>query len=527
MGFSFDPLSPAGPVFRYSWPAGRHRRYRSCPMAISFALRELPLALKSNGEGSLQDAISDALRSAIQEGRLRPGARVPSSRDLARQLRVARGTVVLAYERLAREGYLRGARGGGTVVVESLPEHWLAPRRTPTPASRAERSVALSKRGERLAHSPFPIGPLPPPRPFRPHMPAVDAFPAQLWAGLVARHARNPRPDRLREVDAKGYAPLREALAEHLRVYRGVACAADHVVIAGGTQQLLDVTTRLLLDEGDAAWMEEPGHFGAREILRAAGARLVPVPVDGEGIDVDAGIAAAPDARLAFVTPARQSPLGVTLSLQRRVKLLEWARRNSAWVFEDDYDSEFRYDGRPLPALQGIDRNGVVIYSGTFAKTMFPGIRLAYAVLPDCLVAPFASALSLLSRYVPLLPQLALADFISGGHFARHLRRMRMLYAERRESLLGALESRLGDGIEIVGSSAGLDVVARLPPGVSDRAVARIALGLEVETIPLSRYAIRPERRGGLVLRFAAVPAARSLRAIPALRSAIEQGRPD
>ncbi len=496
-------------------------------MAISFALRELPLALKSNGEGSLQDAISDALRSAIQEGRLRPGARVPSSRDLARQLRVARGTVVLAYERLAREGYLRGARGGGTVVVESLPEHWLAPRRTPAPASRAERSVALSKRGERLAHSPFPIGPLPPPRPFRPHMPAVDAFPAQLWAGLVARHARNPRPDRLREVDAKGYAPLREALAEHLRVYRGVACAADHVVIAGGTQQLLDVTTRLLLDEGDAAWMEEPGHFGAREILRAAGAHLVPVPVDGEGIDVDAGIAAAPDARLAFVTPARQSPLGATLSLQRRVKLLEWARRNSAWVFEDDYDSEFRYDGRPLPALQGIDRNGVVIYSGTFAKTMFPGIRLAYAVLPDCLVAPFASALSLLSRYVPLLPQLALADFISGGHFARHLRRMRMLYAERRESLLGALESRLGDGIEIVGSSAGLDVVARLPPGVSDRAVARIALGLEVETIPLSRYAIRPERRGGLVLGFAAVPAARSLRAIPALRSAIEQGRPD
>jgi len=299
------------------------------------------------------------------------------------------------------------------------------------------------------------------------------------------------------------------------------------VVIAGGTQQLLDVTTRLLLDEGDAAWMEEPGHFGAREILRAAGARLVPVPVDGEGIDVDAGIAAAPDARLAFVTPARQSPLGATLSLQRRVKLLEWARRNSAWVFEDDYDSEFRYDGRPLPALQGIDRTGVVIYSGTFAKTMFPGIRLAYAVLPDCLVAPFASALSLLSRYVPLLPQLALADFISGGHFARHLRRMRMLYAERRESLLGALESRLGDGIEIVGSSAGLDVVARLPPGVSDRAVARIALGLEVETIPLSRYAIRPERRGGLVLGFAAVPAARSLRAIPALRSAIEQGRPD
>src|SRR5262249_10448320 len=196
--------------------------------------------------------------------------------------------------------------------------------------------------------------------------------------------------------------------AEHLRVYRGVVCNADQLVIASSTQQLLDLTTRLLLDEGDAAWMEDPGHFGARDVLRAAGTRLVPVPVDASGMDVESGLADAPEARLAYVTPARQAPLGSVLSLERRARLLEWARARSAWICEDDYDSEFRYQGRPLPALQGIDRHGVVIYSGTFAKTMFPGIRIAFTVLPDPLVAPFTSALSLLSRYVPSLPQLAL-----------------------------------------------------------------------------------------------------------------------
>jgi len=280
------------------------------------------------------------------------------------------------------------------------------------------------------------------------------------------------------------------------------------------------------LDEGEAVWVEDPGHFGATGILRGAGARLVPVAVDRAGIDVGAGIAEAPNARMAYVTPARQSPLGATLSLERRVELLEWARQSDAWVFEDDYDSEFRYDGRPLPALQGLDRHGVVLYTGTFTKTMFPGIRLAYAVLPEALVDPFASALSLVSRHLPLLPQLASTDFIGEGHFERHLRRMRMLYAERREALLGALQSELLELVEIVGSSAGLEVVARLAPGISDRAVTKISRGMELEMIPLSRYALRPLSRGGLVLGFAAVSAARTRRAIPALRSAIQQVRP-
>jgi GntR family transcriptional regulator/MocR family aminotransferase len=366
---------------------------------------------------------------------------------------------------------------------------------------------------------------LAPPRPFRPHTPAVDEFPGALWGRLIARHARDPRPNRFRDADPRGYAPLRQAVAEHLRVYRGVICDAGRVVIASGTQQILDFATRLLLDEGDSVWMEDPGYFGAREILRASGARVVPVPVDEAGMDVEAAIGAAPDARMAFVTPARQAPLGATLSLDRRVKLLDWARTRSSWIFEDDYDSEFRYDRRPLPALQSLDQHGVVLYSGTFAKTMFPGIRVAYAVLPDGLVDPFTAAHSLLSRYTPLLPQLALAEFIAEGHFARHLRRMRVLYAERRDALLQGLASQLGDVLEIVGSSAGLEVVARLPSGVSDRGVVRTAMGRDLEMLPLSKFAIRPSERGGLVLGFAAVSAARSQRAVPLLRAAIDEAR--
>jgi len=486
------------------------------------ALRELPLSIKGEAR-PLQIAICDALRSAMQQGRLRPGARLPSSRDLARQLQVARGTVVLAYEQLRAEGYLQGARGAGTTVVESLPDRWFRPSQNPPAAIKPSREVVLSKRGERLSSSPFPLERLPAPRPFRPHTPAVDAFPMELWGRLLARHARDTRPDRLREWDARGYLPLREAITEHLRVYRGVACNPDQVVIGGGTQQLLDLLARLLLDEGDVVWMEDPGHFGARGVLGGAGARLVPVPVDGAGIDVKAGIAQAPDARMAYVTPARQSPMGATLSLERRLELLDWASQHDAWVFEDDYDSEFRYDGRPLPALQSLDRHGVVLYTSTFTKTMFPGIRLACAVLPEGLVDPFAAALSLVTRHLPLLPQIALAEFISEGHLGRHLRRMRMFYAERREALLGALKSELEDQLEIVGSSAGLEVVARLPTGVNDRAVTKIALERDLEMIPLSRYTLRPLQRGGLVLGFAAVSAARSRRAVPTLRGVIEQ----
>src|SRR5260370_10668534 len=260
------------------------------------ALRELPLALKGDGR-PMQIAISEALRSAMQDGRLRPGARLPSSRDLARQLRVARGTVVLSYERLRAEGYLKGARGAGTMVVESLPERWFAPSSPRATTVKTERSIALSKRGERLSRSPFTIGLLPPPRPFRAHAAAVDAFRGALWGRRIARHSRDARPDRLREADPRGYRPLREAVAEHLRVYRGVVGSADQVVIGAGTMQILSLLASLLLEEGDAVWMEDPGFFGATRVLRSLGAQLVPVPVDRAGSGREAVTAATPAAR--------------------------------------------------------------------------------------------------------------------------------------------------------------------------------------------------------------------------------------
>ena len=491
-------------------------------MRPAIAPRELPLVLDRGAE-SLQVAVAEALRAAIEGGQLRPGARLPSSRDLSRQLGVSRGTVVAAYEQLVAEGYVRAVTGSGTRVAPTLPQRWMAAKPPSAANPSMQRRLVLSERGAALSHTHFPVGALPAPRPFRPHTPAVDAFPMGIWGRLVAKHARSGRPDRLRDADAHGYRPLREAIADYMGAYRGVSCTADQVVITAGTQQNLDLATRLLLDEGDVAWMEDPGHFGARDVLLAAGARVVGVPVDAAGLVVSAGIAAAPDARLAYVTPARHSPLGAILALDRRVQLLEWARARSAFVFEDDYDCEFRYQGRPLPALQAIDRHGVVIHSGTFTKTMFPGIRIGYLVLPPDLVEPFASALSIVARYTPLLPQMALTDFIAGGHFARHLRRMRMLYAERREALMSALHEQLAGLVEVVGTSAGLEVVARLPKGINDRFVSKLALELQVEALPLSRYCMTRESRGGLVLGFAAVAPARTQAAVAILREAIER----
>jgi GntR family transcriptional regulator/MocR family aminotransferase len=298
-----------------------------------------------------------------------------------------------------------------------------------------------------------------------------------------------------------------------------VRCAADRILVLPGIHQALDLATRLLLDPGDAAWMEDPGYFGARQVLQGAGAAVVPIPVDGAGLDVGRGIDLAPEARLAYVTPAHQAPMGTTLSAARRMLLLDWAERAGAWIFEDDYDSEFRYEGRPLPALQGLDDRDVVIHAGTLSKVMFPGLRLAYLVVPDALVDAFTAGLSTLHRYVPLLMQAAAADFVAEGHLARHIRRARAVYAERRASLVGALEAELDADLRVVGSTCGMQVLARLTGHASDRAISRAAREAGLEMLPLSKFAMRPLRRGGLVLGFAAVHPARTRRAIPELRA--------
>jgi len=305
--------------------------------------------------------------------------------------------------------------------------------------------------------------------------------------------------------EALGYRPLREAVADYLNTSRGVKCTADQVLILSGAQEALDRTARILLNPGEPVWMEEPGYPGAAVVFRALGAYICPVPVDAEGLDLQRGRQKWKSARLAYVTPAHQFPLGVTMSLRRRLALLEWARRSGTLIFEDDYDSEYRYSGRPIPAMQGLDRSGVVIFAGSFTAVLFPALRLGYLVVPEEMVDVFAAAESVSTSHPPLLDQAILCDFITEGHFARHIRRMRELYAERLGVLLEAARDKLGSALEISTVEAGLQTVGWLKRGVRAERVAELATQRDVEVVPLNRYASGKTRREGLILGFAAV----------------------
>jgi GntR family transcriptional regulator/MocR family aminotransferase len=330
--------------------------------------------------------------------------------------------------------------------------------------------------------------------------------------------------------EALGYRPLREAVAEYLNTSRGVKCSADQVLIISGVQQALDRTAHLLLDPGDPVWMEEPGYPGAAAAFRAVGAKICPVSVDSEGLNLEAGRQrwqhqSRPHPRLVYVSPAHQFPLGVTMSLRRRLSLLEWARRSRTMIFEDDYDSEYRYSGRPIPALQGLDRAGVVIFAGSFTDVLFPALRLGYMVVPDDMVDVFAAAESVSTHHPPLIDQAILCDFISEGHFARHVRRMRELYAERLSVLIESAREQLTGLLEIPAVEAGLRTVGWLQGGISAERAARSAVRHDVEVVPLSRYAYGRSRRDGLMLGFAAVDVRELRRGVEQLARALEECR--
>jgi GntR family transcriptional regulator/MocR family aminotransferase len=368
----------------------------------------------------------------------------------------------------------------------------------------ARKGRALSERGAALAHTLLTashnVSLI---RPFRPGTPALDAFPADLWSKLLARRWRNPPRELLGYGDAAGYRPLREAIAAYLGAARAVRCEAEQVIIVAGAQQALDLTARLLLNAGDAAWIEDPGYLGTRAALMAAGARVIPVPVDDEGLDVQAGARTAPDARLVYVSPSHQYPLGVTMSLGRRLALLEWARAAGAWIIEDDYDSEYRYARRPLAAMQGLDHDGRVIYLGTFSKVMFPSLRIGYVVAPTDLVDAFVAARGVLSRFTPSIDQAALADFIDEGHFTRHIRRMRTLYAERQSMMVETARRELGGLLEVKPHDAGIHLVGWLREGMDDRRAQEAAARENVEAQALSAFSIKHHHRAGLMLGYA------------------------
>ena len=440
-----------------------------------------------------------SLRGSILDGRLLPGARLPSTRTLARDLQVSRTTAEEAFAQLLAEGFIERRRGSGTYVaaIESVraPLVRTARRESGGPRRLAARGAAMRR------HACFPDPSAP--RPFTAASPAVDAFPFDAWQSVVTRCLRRSGSRALGTGDPAGYGPLREAIAGYLKVFRGVACGPEQVVITTSSQQAVDLVARLLIDPGDAAWLEEPGYPGARAALLANGARVVPVPVDAEGLCVEAGVRRARLARLAYVTPSHQYPLGMVISLERRLALLDWARRNGAWIVEDDYDSEFRYDGRPLMAIQAIDRDARVIYIGTFTKVLFPALRLAYAVLPPDLVEPFVTARGLLDGHAATLPQMAAAEFFSQGHFGVHIRRMRDLYRERRDALVDAAQA--WRGVSLGPADAGLHLVAHLPKGTDDRAVSARAARHGLDVQPLSRYYHGPPGAPGLFLGYAAL----------------------
>lgn len=459
-----------------------------------------PMPLDREDAEPLHRQLYRALRQAVVDGRLRPGERLPPTRALAAERGLSRNTVVTAYDTLLAEGYLTGRVGAGTFVAATLPDR--PPEGTP-PRPDARRGVGLSRRGTTLADAP-PVAREPPGRLFAQGTPDLDAFPFALWAQLLGRSWRVGGRSLGADPDPLGHPPLRAAIAAYLRAVRAVRCEPEQVVIVSGSQQGLALVAQLLLDPGDSVWVENPGWPGNRAALLGAGARPVPVPVDAEGIDVAEGMARGPDARLALVTPSHQFPLGVTMSLGRRLRLLDWAAARDAWIVEDDYDSEFRYAGPPLAALQGLDGAGRVVYLGSFGKVMFPALRLGYVVVPPDLVGPLRAARRHFDGGASVVPQAALHRFLAEGHFASHLRAMRALYAGKRAALLDALGREFAGIGEAEAGDAGMHVILRLPDSLPDRRLARLAAHSGLSVPPLSGYGVDGAGGNGLMLGFAA-----------------------
>jgi GntR family transcriptional regulator/MocR family aminotransferase len=460
-----------------------------------------PMVLNLNRSASagapMHGQIYRSLREGILAGGLAAGSRLPSTRTLAADLGVSRNTAEEAYAQLEAEGFVTRKVGDGTYVASAV-------RRTGVRRANASVSRALSARGRAIAREAACDEPevL---KPFNAGAAEVREFPFDTWHRVLSRRSRKSGRAILGYIDPAGYQPLRDAVASYLNVSRDVRCDAGQVLIVTSSQQALDLCARLLLDPYDRVWIENPAYPGARAAFTGAGATLVPVGVDEQGLDVDGGVRAAPEARMAYVTPSHQYPLGVTMSLERRLALLRWAARSRAWIVEDDYDSEFRYDGRPLAAIQGLADDARVIYIGTFSKVMFPSIRIAYLVLPDALVDAFARARAQQDGHNTALMQAALADFIVNGYFVAHVRRMRALYRARRDLVVSSIVRDLGGALTLGPADSGFNVAARLTVERSEEDIVRRAGDRGIDLRPLSRFAIEPIPDRGFLLGYAAL----------------------
>jgi GntR family transcriptional regulator/MocR family aminotransferase len=480
-------------------------------MARTARHKLLGIALDDAAPEKLHRQVYAQIRAAILAGRLAPGAQLQSSRLLASELGCARGTVLLAVDQLTAEGYLRSAAGSGTFVADELPDDLLSVCR-----AAADRIVdgaptarlRLSRRAEALlALAARPPGPAMG-TPFAVGQPALDHFPLELWAKLLEQAWRRPEPGLLLASHPAGHPRLRAAIADYLRAARGLDCRPEEVIVTAGTQHAINLVARLILDPGDPVWLEEPCYPGLHATLLAAGAAPVPVPIDGEGLSVGRGRAMAPAARLAVVTPSHHYPLGTVMSLSRRLELLRWAEEADGWIVEDDYDSEYRYRGRPLEPLRLLDRSGRVLYVGTFSKVLFPTLRLGYLVAPPALAESIAQSLTTLEPVASMVAQTALARFIADGHFAVHLRRMRQLYAVRQAALIDAARVHLAGLLVLEPDAAGMHLVGfPVGRGFDDQAVARAAAEKGISVQALSRHYAGNAKRSGLMFGYAAIAA--------------------
>ena len=462
----------------------------------------------------------ETLRQEILAGQLKAGARLPATRDLAEQFGFARGTIVAAFEQLTAEGYVEGRMGSGTYVSQTLPEILLQvehPDGSEGQARHAPKRV-LAQYGKDVKL--FPGYERRPTRAFRPNLPALDLFPIELWTKVTAGVLRRAPTQLLMGCDAMGYLPLREVVSDYLNASRGVRCSAQQIAIVSGVQEALDVVSRLLIQPGDVVCMEDPGYTGAAAVFASCRAKVHPTPVDQEGLVIRrlprTGV------RLVYVTPGHQFPLGVTMSLARRVALLEWAKHSGALIFEDAYDSEYRYRGRPVPALQGLAPSHAVLHAGTFSKTLFPGLRLGYMVVPESFVKRVEAVRSVTTRHAPVLDQAVLHAFMAEGHFARHVRQMRTVYAERLGTLLAQVDAKLRGALSITGIEAGLQTAGWLQAGMSSTRIASAAAEHGVEVTPLSGYASGKFPIEGLQIGFAAVNSKEIRRGIEVLARIFE-----
>jgi GntR family transcriptional regulator/MocR family aminotransferase len=463
------------------------------------------IAVDRKAAKPLHKQIYDAYRALIVSRNLGATQQIPSTRALANELKISRIPVLTAYSQLLAEGYFESRAGAGTFVCSSLPDQLTSTdggsfTRSDEVRVRAGARI-LSRRATRLPdyeRLPWLSGM----GAFNVSQPAFDQFPLQTWSRIVMRHCRGLHANELHYGAPLGFKELRNAICAYLRTARAVRCEPDQVMIVSGSQQALEITTRTLLDERSSVWVEEPGYWLARQVLTAAGCRLVPVPVDNEGLDVGLGLRKCRKAKAAFVAPSHQFPLGATMSASRRLQLLDWAQSSGSWVIEDDYDSEYRYGNMPVASLQGLDHNSRVIYIGTFSKTLFPSLRLGYLVIPPDLVGRFTAVRYTMDIGPPHFFQAVLTDFMNEGHFARHIRRMRQLYSQRRSALVEALKTEFGSLLEVLGSEAGMHLAVILPKGFRDQEFAARAAREKLWLSPLSPAYLGDNPRQGFILGF-------------------------